>query len=132
MTKKEKELLLKKDLSARIPFGVDVEINNKFVEGGRVAIRLCEVNCGSLSYLINNLDAKPILRPMSSMTEEERNEFENLFPRYSISEDRGSVYHSCRGDLNLDIIDWLNEKEFDYRGLIDIDVAYSKKTYRYA
>lgn len=123
MTEKEKKLLLK-DLSARIPFGVDVEINNQFVEGGRVAVRLCEVNCGSLSYLINNLDAKPILRPMSSMTKEEREEYCS-FDGWTHLDDGTEV-------PSMDQIDWLNEKEFDYRGLIDIDVAYSKKTYRYA
>ena len=123
MTEKEKKLLLK-DLSARIPFGVDVEIDNNFIASGKNVIRLCEVNCGSLSYLVEKLHAKPILRPMSSMTKEEREEYCS-FDGWTHLDDGTEV-------PSMDQIDWLNEKEFDYRGLIDIDVAYSKKIYRYA
>ena len=68
-------------------------------------------------------DFKPYLRPMSSMTEEENEEFEELFISYSISRDRNCVYHSSRGDLNLEIIDWLNAHHFDYRGLIEKGLA---------
>ena len=72
-------------------------------------------------------DIKPYLRPMSSMTKEEEDEFEELFIGYSISRDRNCVYHSNRGDLNLGIIDWLNANHFDYRGLIPMGLALEAK-----
>ena len=95
-----------------------VIVKNDRISGGYY----CCPNATQLgNYLESDVidDTKVYLRPMSSMTEEEREEFENLFPRYSISEDRGSIYHNCRGDLNLDIIDWLNSHFFDYRGWIE-------------
>lgn len=49
------------------------------------------------------------------MTEEENEEFEKLFIGYSISQDRNCVYHSTRGDLSIEIIDWLNAHHFAYR-----------------
>lgn len=66
---------------------------------------------------------KIYLRPMSSMTKEEEVEFEELFPRYMISKERGTIYHNARGDLNLEVIDWLKRHFFDYRGLIEMGLA---------
>ena len=63
------------------------------------------------------LDYKPYLRPMSSMTEEERNEYnEYLFYGSSIglSSNTATAY---------ELIDWLNKKMFDYLGLIPKGLA---------
>ena len=107
MTPEEKELLLK-DLSARIPYQplckkIDTEDD------------FCECD-GPLGYSLrdfvgNNVIIKPYLRPMSSMTEEEENEYraincyEGLFPH------------------NEDALDYVLEHHFDYRGLIDKGLA---------
>lgn len=117
MTQEEKELLLLKDLCTRLPYRTMVKCITDYHREFDEEL--------SVRHIMNfyQFEVKPYLRPMSSMTEEERNEFENLFPRYSISEKRGSVYHSFRGDLNLDIIDWLNAHHFDYRGLIEKGLA---------
>ena len=56
-------------------------------------------------------DIKPYLRPMSSMTEEELDKYEEL---------------EWAGDfetLSLPLLDWLNRKMFDYRGLIEKGLA---------
>ena len=55
-------------------------------------------------------DIKPYLRPMSSMTEEERRTYDNLacdFNEISMSNS----------------IDWLNENMFDFRSLIPMGLA---------
>ena len=116
MTQEDKELLLK-DLCARLPYHPIVYVDENLPRlklGG--ATRVWE-------YIAVDKPCKPYLRPMSSMTEEENEEFEELFISYSISQDRNCVYHASRGDLNLEIIDWLNAHHFDYRGLIDKGLA---------
>lgn len=54
---------------------------------------------------------KPYLRPMSSMTEEEKLMYEGLM----IGIDNISYM--------LDVTDWLNSHHFDYRGLIERELA---------
>ena len=58
-------------------------------------------------YPIDTFDDKLFLRPMSSMTEEEKLMYEGLM----IGIDNISYM--------LDVIDWLNSHHFDYRGLIE-------------
>jgi hypothetical protein len=61
---------------------------------------------------------KPFLRPMSSMTEEEINEF------ILISDTAlwlGNKRSTCI--LSLEQMDWLNKNMFDYRGLIEKGLA---------
>ena len=54
-------------------------------------------------------DIKPYLRPMSSMTEEEKGEYYNSYDWEYFEE--GTSF------------DWLNENHFDYRGLIKKGLA---------
>ena len=68
-------------------------------------------------YLNRIENVKPYLRSMSSMTEEERNEYnEYLFYGSSIglSSNTATAY---------ELIDWLNKKMFDYLGLIPKGLA---------
>jgi len=53
---------------------------------------------------------KPYLRPMSSMTKEERAEYEDMCD-------------SFRGEEFYELIDWANKNMFDYRGLIPMGLA---------
>ena len=62
-------------------------------------------------YPIDTFDDKLFLRPMSSMTEEEKLMYEGLM----IGIDNISYM--------LDVIDWLNSHHFDYRGLIEKGLA---------
>jgi ribonuclease M5 len=55
-------------------------------------------------------DFKPYLRPMSSMTEEERNTFDTMTRGYTVHQQSS-------------LFDWLNAHHFDYRGLISMDLA---------
>lgn len=56
---------------------------------------------------------KPYLRPMSSMTEEEKKEYQYITERWMYDADYSIA----------DSIDWLNEHHFDYRGLIPKGLA---------
>ena len=118
MTQKEKELSFI-DISGRLHYGVICKIKNRDSN-----YKLVEINCAnySLSFVSCilpysgyqtsvvdvKLDAvKPYLRPMSSMTEEEKEEFGRLVSLFAFTE----------------VNDWLNAHHFDYRGLIDKGLA---------
>lgn len=117
MTQEEKQLLIK-DLCMRIPYRTFVCLNpgayNKpetclltGVHGEKI-----HLNVDSDPFRIDHI--KPYLRTMQSMTEEEKEEYEMLqvYPGFKTN-------HT---DLT-DMYDWLNEKKFDYRGLIPMDLA---------
>ena len=126
MTQEEKQLLLK-DLCARLPYGVILNVDNgKYREDKKIWPGL--FNSDSL------WDAKPYLRPMSSMTEEEKKE---LYGRYNVCLDKFSNTLTLREHSEgywdedtecsfvdyLWLIDWLNAHHFDYRGLIEKGLA---------
>lgn len=118
MTQKDKQLLLQ-DLCARLPYGVFVEYD--YGDGVK---RVTKFH-GNYFYLImlDKLqwkDFKPFLRPMSSMTEEERNEY--LSTKMQETE-RVALAEIYRPEAISEIIDWLNTHHFDYRGLIKKGLA---------
>ena len=71
-------------------------------------------------------EVKPYLRPMSSMTEEEINEFILISDTVIWLGDKRST---CI--LSLKQMDWLNKKMFDYRGLIPMGLALEAKKEMY-
>ena len=111
MTKEDKELLLK-DLCGRLPYGVECEIRQR--EGWSPVLH-DKLTCDTIN-VIQDYDwyVKPYLRPMSSMTAEEENEYAFLLNDggWGVSE-----------ELVINIIDWLNAHHFDYRGLIEKGLA---------
>jgi len=110
MTQEDKELLLK-DLCARLPYGVKVSVNYDII-----TIETKEMGIGTLhDFTYGNVDIKPYLRSMSSMTEEEKQEFSKL----------AVGTHLFKGPLipSYDTLDWLNKHHFDYRGLIEKGLA---------
>ena len=119
----ERQLLLK-DICARIPYRTLVQLNPGAYNKPETCL-LCGVD-GEKVYL--NVDSnpfridpiKPYLRPMSSMTEEEKAEytsycFEQPFLQKDKTPNLGSV-PMC--------IDWLLEHHFDYRGLIPMGLDF--------
>lgn len=100
MTPEDKDLLLK-DLCARLPYGVKINYNG-------VVERTISLNL-LLDFPFVNI--KPYLRPMSSMTEEEK-------VKLSLSQIYAFTHYN-----EIAKIDWLNEHHFDYRGLIDRGLA---------
>ena len=119
MTKEEKQLLLK-DLSGRLPYGVKVDHFDVIKELLGIIPSSENVMVG---YDINNYedsvieDIRPYLRPMSSMTDDEKLKYITL-THYN-TDDEGKPYR----EITLDALDWLNEHHFDYRGLIPMGLA---------
>lgn len=111
MKQEEKSILLA-DLCARLPYGVIVQFDGWNPE------KLSEVDLSVNVY--NGMGGLPLpyLRPMSSMTEEEKNEYLNTFKKSIIGTDEedGRVW-------TVDSIDWLNAHHFDYRGLNERGLA---------
>ena len=125
MTQEDKQLLLK-DLCARLPYG---EICQFSMDGTTITE---EIQLGGLGqFMAQRIDVKPYLRPMSSMTEEEKKELkETTCPEGTGYFDEQylicpmSHFGECIGyDFMSDILDWLNAHHFDYRGLIEKGLA---------
>ena len=114
MTQEEKELLLK-DLCARLCYGVKFGIGL----GKLGKYDLVEINTkkGKVLFghgLYTDLETcKPYLRPMSSMTDEERKEERLLW----------DIVTKTRNDLHYLYTDFLLSHHFDYRGLIEKGLA---------
>ena len=136
MTIEEKQLLLK-DLCARLPYGVKCRASyNKFpttlvdvnVDANVgddffiVTVKLEKTGLNSKSVIE---DIKPYLRPMSSMTEEEKEEFRTLI----LPEDEDclewgeQIYQQIYVDDFSKVVDWFNAHHFDYHRLIPMDLA---------
>lgn len=110
MTQEDKGLLLK-DLCARLPYGVIIQVKDW-------AVLDVELKIGHINRLqINDVELKPYLFPMSSMTEEQKVIYGDLC--YSIIQ---SLAKNMQSELN-ELINWLNAHHFDYRGLIEKGLA---------
>ena len=109
MKQEQKELLLK-DLCARLPYGVKVNYN--------YLTDYTLTNTLMVSHFYELM--KPYLRPMSSMTEEERSDL-----RKYCAEHRGITYDiGISGATNsANIINWLLAHHFDIYDLIPMDLA---------
>lgn len=111
MTQEEKDLL-HKDLCARLPYGVHVQHRHFSEPLQLTSMHLLELD--SVESIEATLeDVKPYLFPLSSMTEEEVDEFTQF-----------DVYGNGEYIIpNHEAIDWLNKHHFDYRGLIPMGLA---------
>ena len=128
MTKEEKDLLLK-DLCARLSYGVKISVQSWDEEEQEYVDKvdmLYSVNkdeyikSANEDYDFNIEDIKPYLLPLSSMTEEQSKELEEIDPEfYSLIYNNGEIYVS----MDLRGYDWLNKNNFDYRGLIPKGLA---------
>ena len=125
MTQEDKMLLIK-DLSSRLPYAVhvqhisgvsgilhDISIRHKYDGNDNIYDAICYTNFFGDGDSITIEQFKPYLFPLSSMTEEQKQEYQYITerwmydPSYSIS----------------DNTDWLNKNHFDYRNLINKNLA---------
>lgn len=167
MTREEKDLVLQ-DLCARLPYGVkgkceiDASYDTSFdtifqlhkfdaiLEGIKEDLLFVtpliedkneqEFANEEVADGIDVLDFKPYLRPLSSMTEEEKRELQSFFPgsfgNQWLDVEAGYIdIYECESTIRLylydanRLIDWLNKKMFDYRGLIPIGCALSTEVF---
>lgn len=132
--KEEFKLLLLKDLYARLPYGTIIQVK----EWATVDTELKFGHIERLQY--DEIELKPYLRPMSSMTEEEKHELYQVFqecptiiktfPTYA----EFFIYADIINSIDMvNVIDWFNAHHFDYRGLIEkgLAIAVTKKNNPY-
>ena len=140
MTTEEKQLLLK-DLSARVPYVTFVYVEWHETE----EMEICEgcendeeepnihtlISCNYYGEcdLDDNLsktiyDIKPYLRPMSSMTEEEKKVFDDFCVVDEFAwNGNAEIGYKNQANIMSDGIDWLLKHHFDFRGLINKGLA---------
>lgn len=122
MTQEDKELLLK-DLCARLNTNLVCSIYRTDDQGvgyrNEILYGYCNIDgwdefyfgedCGiSIDYVSK---IKPYLLPLSSMTEEQKSQYNFYLTRIVFAYDASLL------------IDWLNKNHFDYRGLIKKGLA---------
>ena len=126
MTQEDKELLLK-DLCARLPYGVKIQV--PYEDGsGYFDETVWEVNNDGPFHVngwgIEYEYVKPYLFPLSSMTEEQEREY-NMLRDFVYA--HNYEYEDIVEDIGLydnwGSIDYLNAHHFDYRGLIEKGLA---------
>ena len=143
--------LLLKDLCARLPYGVvlDVDTSDWTAPQGNIKLKIEGIGIlfKGLSLIVNGSyygeKYKPYLRPMSSMTVDEKAEFEELWDSgfgkaldaqisngiieiLNTTEDSSFDDHVVRNleiIASSDAIDWLIARHFDFRGLIEKGLA---------
>lgn len=118
MEQKDKELLLRY-LSMALPYGVVLHFDDKVGQEDEPLYGFRE-NGGKLqindAYFIE--EVKPYLKPLSSMTDEEINEFILISDTVLWLGDKRTT---CI--LSIEQMNWLNAHHFDFLGLIEKDLA---------
>lgn len=133
MTEKEESILLT-DLCGRLPYGLICHCNNGLSQADLILNGInerhdyifhgetyCWHECiflredGETYCCLRPEWIKPYLRTMSSMTDEEREEYEHIAP--------GIVIEDGIRLPNVNQINWLNCHHFDYRELIEKGLA---------
>lgn len=132
MTREERDLLFK-DLCARLPYGVKAQHNYKKEIFGDVEVIEAEgdIDLGYYDEETENWklcctsidNIKPYLRLMSSMTEDEKREYDKLLDDCEEQDLADYNITTLVDSMLFFVIDWLNEHHFDYRGLINLGLA---------
>lgn len=128
MREEDKELLLK-DLSSRLKYGVICQVDDGAAglnDGKLVEIDIQKelTRFDADFYWDAHIDeVKPYLRSMTSMTEEEKIELSCLFGGIPDEDYIYKPYTDISYSTFGEVIDWLNKHHFDYRGLIEKELA---------
>lgn len=122
------EDLLTKELWARSPYHVKVFYENDFydilgISCGRVVLVKPVMSTVAATPLIK--EVKLYLRPMSSMTNEEIEDYHKTMDKYThrIYPNSADFSEHTEYSWTAETIDWLNKHHFDYRGLIENGLA---------
>lgn len=149
--KPEDKQLVFQDLCARLSYGVKAQVLGWDEEKGEVEVplKIYSINTDGYVYFetndydVNYLpveDVRPYLRPLSTMTEEEKRELQSFFPGsfgnqwLDVEEGYIDIYE-CELTTRLylydanRLIEWLNKKMFDFRGLIPAGYVISTEVF---
>ena len=119
MTKEEKELMLQ-DLCARTPYSVKVQYMNKIFDIDYISPMYGEIKLNtSGNWTIDVSEIKPYLFPLSSMSEEQQKEFDQLI-ELELKAINDEIAHT---QVTTFEVDFYNKNHFDYRGLIEKGLA---------
>ena len=123
MIQQDKDLLLR-DLCTRLPYGVMINYDGKtldllpqYLED---VLHIAQGWQASRGYDIRGLIIKPYLRPISNLTQEERNKFCDIGGVISHRPSDGKLYLVA---YFPEALDYLNSIHADYRGLIEKGLA---------
>lgn len=134
MERDERELLFR-DLSARLPYRTKIQLTEySELTGEKLPSETRILDYYTLGKVqaycrgVRNDEVRPYLFPISSMTEEQ---FEDFLDKCGwcgyIDEVREGVFFNRDENLGFshiyDTINWLNKNHFDYRGLIERGLA---------
>jgi hypothetical protein len=140
MNEQYRELLFI-DLCGRLPYKVrmfeiepinDIQSNLTLQSITNKESVICITPSGGV--IGSSIDAfKPYLFPLSSMTEEQKKELDKKFNVIAIYGNNILIHYHSQGywdtDLEVDfqdwlwLINWLNKNHFDYKGLIEKELA---------
>ena len=119
MTQEQKDLLLK-DLCGRLPYGVKCRYQHiQYIENGKIIDINMFGRVNIDGHIKDICDIKPYLFPLSSMTEEQKEEFDQLLElelkaiSYEIDHIQATAFE----------VDFYNKHHFDWRGLIPMGLA---------
>lgn len=110
MTQEERNLLLK-DLCARLPYRTLISIGSDGNKYRMEEIRNALIGIDTFKITIDGYDIehiKPYLFPISSMTEEQKEDM---------------IKSSCGIGSDKNVFDWYNKNHIDWRGLIPKGLA---------
>ena len=131
MTTEDKKLLLK-DLCGRLPYGIKVRYSSyeKFITCTLHAINPVYhiVDLWSKNGCFNPVDIskiKPYLFPLSSMTEEQKKEYEDALVYHDYVNGGWTMVKTFDDEYDVPywFVDFCNENHLDYRGLIPMGLA---------
>ncbi len=124
MTQEEKKLLLM-DLSARLPYGIMIHLEESNEIEELYCLNIPQEGLYTRNKEHNNVsslcpieEARPYLRPLPDMTEQEMKDLGKIDMKRVIFSSRHLTYH-----LDGEVIDYLNSHCIDWRGLIPIGLA---------
>lgn len=131
MVQVDKSLLLK-DLCGRLPYGVKMIDTEPYSAEHNPILTLsyisedngigCRAGKGFMATSLGSI--KPYLFPLSSMTEEQYNEFFSYYHNIEMDEVKASGDYLKAEYIGDDAkYSWLNKNHFDYRGLIEKGLA---------
>ena len=125
MTQEQKELLLK-DLCARLPYNVKIKIKTyEDIDEIDSIGTLCQLNKQYFWILEDEYERcieynKPYLFPMSSMSEDSKNELYTNLTELELKAINDEIEHSAVSAFE---IDFYHKHHIDYRGLIPMGLA---------